>query len=139
MDVIFDAALDQWHDWESIESQWLLLNGDYTPNRSTQVWVADVVSYEVVVANYQRQSVDNPTRTVDTTMHRIIYDCDDPNFGGIDSAPPGVSMLCLAKVGTDDSDSLLLAAYTLNSIGAGPLQPLVDPSGVYWISQEEDV
>lgn len=136
MDFVFDAALDQWHDWETTAAQWLLLNANYTADRGEQVWLADVVAWEILVPNYARQAAANKNRVVDYELHRISYLCSDPNFGGIDSSPPGVSTLCLAKVGADDASSLLLAAYDIDATGSGPLKPLVSPDGAYWVSQE---
>lgn len=137
MDFIFDAALDQWHDWETTGTQWLLLNGNYPPDRVGQVWVSDVVLYEVVASGYQRQLVAGATRIVDTTQHRVTYDCDDPDFGDFTRDALGVSKLCLAKVGAGDGTSLLLAAYDLSDTGTGPLQPPVGPDGVYWVAPAE--
>lgn len=136
MDFVFDAALDQWYDWDTTPVQWLLLNGNYTPDRSGQVWVSDVVAWEVAVSNYARQAGTGQTRTVDTALHRIVYDCADPTFGGLDTSAPGISALCLAKTGADDASSLLLAIYGV-SVGTGPFKALISPNGAYWISLAE--
>lgn len=135
MENIFDAALDEWRDWETSPAQWLLLDSNYVPDIAAQVWVSDVVANEVVVATYTREPVTNPTRTVDTTQHRVTYDCDDPDFGNLDKGPPGIGTLCLAKTGADDASSLLLAIYTLGVIGTGPVRPILAPTGVYWLEQ----
>lgn len=136
MDLVFDAALDQWYDWETTTARFLLLNSNYSADRAAHVWVSDVVAWEILVANYARQTVAGQTRTVDPTLHRITYGCSDPNFGGIDASPPGVSTMCLFKAGADDASSLLLAVYDLDATGSGPLKPLMNPAGAYWISQE---
>jgi hypothetical protein len=133
METIYDAALDEWRDWTTTATQWLLLNDDYVVDQATHVWVADVVAYEITDASYVRQTVQTPVRTVDNTQHRVTYNCADPDFGDITAE--GTLTLCLAKVGTDDSSSLLLASYLLENITTGPLQPMIAPTGVHWVAQ----
>ena len=135
MTVLFDASLDEWRNWDTTPAQWLITNNEVPLNSATLVWVADVAPWEVTVPGYSRQTVTGATRTVDTSLHRVTYTCDSPTFGVLDNSPPYLSGLYLAYTGTDDTDSLLLAAYSLGDFAGGPIDPIIPLDGVHWVAQ----
>jgi hypothetical protein len=134
-DLLYDYGLDEWREWDSGTYTWLALKSTYTPSR-THHFIADVVADEVTVAGYSRSPVSAPTRTVDTTLHRITYNCDDPNFGE-PVAGETVGYVALAREVTDDADSVMLALYDISDFATngGEIVPVVAATGVHYVDQ----
>lgn len=138
MPFLYTNSLDKWAAWETTPAQWLITTSHSMVDVTVQTWVSDIAAEEVTVPGYARQAVTGQTRTVDTTLNRITYDCDDPDFGTLASGDPYLSLLVLAYQGTDDSDSLLLASYQLNYTTTDPsdVNPAISPAGVHWAAQK---
>lgn len=134
-DMLYDYGLDEWRDWATDTYTWLALKASYTPSRSHH-YIADVVADEVTVTGYARAAVSGPTRTVDTAQHRIIYNCDDPNFGEL-VAGETVGYVALARELTDDADSVMLALYDISDFATngGEFAPVVAATGVHYVDQ----
>lgn len=134
-DLLYDHGLDEWRDWDTASFTWLALTSSYTPNKTHQ-FVDDVSTYEVSVGGYTRDAVVGATRTVDTSQHRVIYDCDDPDFGSL-AAGETVAYVAIAKLITDDTDSLMMGLYDLANFATdgGQFSPVVAAAGVHYIDQ----
>lgn len=134
-DLLYDYGLDEWRDWTTGTYTWLALKSDYTPDR-THHFVADFVTHEVSVSGYSRQPVDTPVRTVDTTLHRITYNCADPNFGEPASGQT-VGYVALVREVTDDDDSILLALFDISDFATngGSFSPVVAADGVHYTDE----
>jgi hypothetical protein len=134
-DQLYDYGLDEWRDWATSTYVWLALKASYTPSR-THRFISDITAQEVTVGGYHRSTVSSPTRTVDTTQHRVTYDCADPDFG---TPGPGqtVSYVLLAKQGGNDSTSLLMGLYDIQDFvtDGGLFAPVVAVAGVHYIDQ----
>lgn len=112
----YNAGLDRQGGgkWLTVTFRFILLkNGLYTPNVD-HVFVADLTpgSNELTMSGYTRQDAAGKTRTVDSGLNRIIYDCNDPNFG-TPIAGESVTDIVLYEFVSDDSDSIVVAHYPI--------------------------
>lgn len=128
--TVFHANADEMNTWETDDFGFLLLDDTYAVDRD-DVFVADLVAAEIGFTNYARAVVTSPTKTVDNTLNRMVYDCADPNFGDIIIGET-VEAMVLYKSVTDDADSLLIAYYELGGIATTGLDFIVtvSPSGI---------
>jgi hypothetical protein len=135
-DLLYDYGLDEWRDWASGTYTWLALRSSYTPAR-TDRYIATITAHELTAAGYHRSPVTSPTRTVDTVQHRITYDCADPNFGNPAAGAQIVGYVALARVVTNDADSVLMSLYDISDFttDGGPFSPVVAAAGVHFIDQ----
>lgn len=134
-DLIYDYGLDEWRTWTTGTFEWMGLQDTYTPSR-THHYVSDVNTHEIGVSGYARDTVTTPARTVNTTLHRITYDCDDPNFGS-PVAGETVGYVVLYQLVTNDSDSILLALYDIGDFATdgGLFSPVIGAEGAHYIDQ----
>lgn len=136
-DMLYDSHLDAWKDWASgsLQFTWLALDPSYDPDPSNQ-YISDVVGHELTGGNYTRQPVNGRVRFVDVSRHRIIYTCDDPNFGALD---PGntIGYLLVAEVRSNDDISPLLGLYDIEAYDTdgSEFYPAVGSNGINYISQ----
>ena len=116
MTFVYTRGLDELRNWETDTFKCLLVTSGYTPDRDHD-YVDDVVpaSNEITGAGYTRQTVANAARTIDDANDRIVYDADDFDFGSI-AIGETVAGVVLYREVTNDSDSILIAYYSLGSI-----------------------
>lgn len=113
-DLLYNRGADELATFTTSTYKFLLLKGSgYTPDRDHD-YVADLTpaSNEVTVGGYARVTASTKTRTIDDTLDRITYDCDDPAFGTL-VAGETVSAMVLFRFVTNDADSILVAYYDL--------------------------
>lgn len=112
--TVYNSGLDAISGWTTDDFGFLLVDSGYIPDVD-HVFVSTAATFELAGTNYTRQPVTGPTRTVDNTLDRIVYNCDDLDFGDIVVGEVADAMI-LYKFVTDDSDSILVAHYTLGGI-----------------------
>lgn len=134
-DYLYDFGLDEWRDWETDTIKVLGLKSTYVPSRAHH-YVDDVVAYELTASGYARHTVTGKTRGVDTTNHRIIYDCDDISLGS-PAAGNTIGWVAFYKQVTTDSDSILLAlfAYPTTATSGSPITATIPADGVHYLDQ----
>ncbi len=138
-DILFDYGLDVWGGWTTDTIQWLCLKGSgYTPNKAHN-FVSDLTPASNEVGGglgYARVTAGGKSRTVNTTTHRIIYDCNDPAFGSI-TAGQNITGLVVYKFITNDAASILLAYFDIaDTVTTGAaFTPTLSASGVHYIDQ----
>lgn len=135
-DLLYDYGLDEWRDWVTGTYTWLALKSDYTPTR-THRYVADVAASEIAGTGYHRSPLASATRTVDTLLHRVTYDCADPDFGSPIASAGTIGWVVVAKVVTSDADSILLSLFDIPDFDSdgGPFSPVVGANGAHYIDQ----
>ncbi len=112
--TVYNAGLDAISTWTTDDFGFLLVDSSYVPDVD-DVYVSEVLAAELAGVGYGRQPVTGPTRTVDNTLDRIVYNCDDLDFGDIVTGEVADAMI-LYKFVTNDADSLLVAHYSLGGI-----------------------
>lgn len=135
--VIYNRGLDELAAWTSNTFKFMLVNSGYTPNKDHD-FVDDVTpgSNEISVSGYARETATTKTRTVDDTNDRIVYDCDDIDFGTPAAGETVVGMILYREV-TNDADSILVCYFDLGSIpltGASFIV-LTGTNGVMYVDQ----
>lgn len=58
----------------------MLVTDSYVPNTDNNEFVSDVSAYEVSDINYARQTLVNPTVTIDAVNNKVIFDANDVVF-----------------------------------------------------------
>lgn len=124
--------------WTTDTFEFLLLKGTgYTPNKDHH-FVSELTpaSNECSVASYSRVTMTSPVRTPDTTNDKVIYDCDNIDFGSLESGET-VTGLVLYKFVTDDSDHILVAHFDLGTLPltGSSFQVIVGTGGVMDLAQ----
>jgi hypothetical protein len=136
-DLLFDNTMDYWFRWADISPnfRWLALTPDYEPDPG-HAEVSQVAFYELSGGGYSRQPCNGRVRFVDTTRHRIIYTCDDPNFGVLD---PGATIgyLVVAEITASDANSPLMGLYDIENYETDGSEffPAVGSNGINYIAQ----
>lgn len=136
--TIYNRGLDQLNDFTSGTYKWLLLKSTgYTVDRDHD-FVSDLTpaSNEISASGYARVTASTKTRTIDDTNDRISYDCDDPAFGSI-AAGQTYGAAVLFKFVTNDSDSILIAYFTLTATATdgSPVTPVIPAGGFIYADQ----
>lgn len=136
-DILYDSGLDDWKDWATGGAfSWLLLNAAHVPDRTIQ-YISDLpAGSELTTSGYARQTAASMTRSVDTALHRITYDCGDPSFGPLQTGATVGFVLLARKTGADNTSRLLalyqIAAY---STDGSVLSPAISANGVHYVMQ----
>lgn len=134
-DLLYDGGLDDWKDWATGTFKWALMKSTYAADR-THNFISDVSAQELSSAGYARQAVTGATRTVNTSLHRIIYDCNDPTFGPLASGATVGSVLVFRDTGTAGTSRLMalfdIADYATDG---STLSPAVSVDGVHYVMQ----
>lgn len=130
-DLMYDYGLDEGAAWASNTFRFLLLKGSgYTPSKAHHfVSSLTPASNEVTVSPYARQTAAGKARTVDTTNHRIVYTCTNPDFGAL-AAGETVSAMVLYRFVTNDADSILVGYYDLTDFPTDGTDFLVQLGGL---------
>lgn len=122
--VPFPTGIAEVHAGWSIDSfAWGLWLADWVPDESVEVFVADIAGTEMADGSYTRQPAT--TKTVDVDLPAapgdvgyVKYLCDDVDFGVLSDAT-AATWLVLIAVGSDDSDSAIVAALAVNYVADG--------------------
>jgi hypothetical protein len=133
-DILYNSGLDAWKDWTQVGFTWILVQSTYTPSRNHSLQ-SDLAPHELSVGGYSRKATTGNIRTVDATLNRIKYDCDNPTFGPLDLGQI-VGYVVLAR-NDESSSSLLLVAYDVADYATdgSVLSPIVSPDGVHYTMQ----
>lgn len=134
--TVYNTGLDLLAPWTTSTYRFLLLNdAGYAPNKDDD-FVATLVpgTNEISVAGYSRQTAATKTRTVSDSLDRIVYDCDDPNFGTL-TAGQNVTAMVLFKFVTNDADSPLICYYPIGPVATAgvPFPVQIPASGVAYV------
>lgn len=132
-DLVYDIGLDEWAWWTTGTFKMMAMLATYTPSYLDAV-PNDIVAHECSASGYARATIASPTRTVDNTNHRIVYDCANPTFGS-PAAGQTVSGFVLYREVNDDSDSILVAFYDVGDVATdgGALTPTVGVDGLHYL------
>lgn len=109
----YNAGRDEMRNWEVETFKALLVTASYTPDKDHE-FVDDVSANELSGTGYSRATIANPDRSVNTTDDVIVYDCDDVEFGTIDTGETARYMILYMEV-NDDSDSPVVAWFDIGS------------------------
>ena len=136
-DIAYNAGLDVMSGFVAGTFRFLLLKNGVGADPDL-VYVDDLTpgTNEITVSGYSRQTAGTKSRTVDNTLNRITYDCDDPAFGTL-VAGETVTGMVLYEFVTNDADSILVAYYDLTDAAtAGTAFTVVLAStGCYYVDQ----
>lgn len=104
-------------NWETETFRFMLMADTFIPDPSTMVFVddADPGTNEIVATGYARQDATGQSIQVTlpaspTSKGLVGYLADNPEFGILDGGAVAV-YLVLYEFVTDDTDSILVAAY----------------------------
>jgi len=136
--LIYNRGLDELAAWTSSTYKFLCMKGTgYTPDKDHD-FVADLTpgSNEIAGAGYARVTASSKTRTVDDTLDRITYDCDDPAFGSI-VAGETITAIVLCRFVTNDADSILIAYFDVadRATNGAPFTPTIPATGLLYTDQ----
>lgn len=134
--VTFPTGWNRMMDtWTTGTYEGLLLDSGWTPDPSSDVFVADVTAFEVAGAGYGRATITTPTRapilppTV-TGIGYVTFDCDDVDFGTPAGGANPIWFAFYALV-TTDADSPLVAAFAIDVTFTGSAVVIgVSPNGI---------
>lgn len=128
---------DMYQNWVGSTFRFMLLTSAWSPDPSTEVYVAAIVADEYAATSYARINASGKTRTpvlpaTATGLGFVSFDCDDPAFGVL-SGGSIASWLAMYRFVTNDADSPLVAAwtvlYTANGTTAATFP--VSPNGIH--------
>lgn len=132
----YTRGLDELATWTSGTYRFLLLKGAGYTYSAAHDFVADLTpaSNETALSGYSRQTAGTKTRVIDDTLHRITYDCADPNFGSI-AAGDTISAMVLYRFVTNDADSILIGYYDVidRPTDGNPFIVTIDSSGAAYL------
>lgn len=108
----------------------LLAVDTWSPDPTTEEFVADMVGNELTVAGYARDAVAGLVLTVDLATNTVVADCDDFAFGS-GAAGEVAGWAVIYRDVTNDSDSELVCAIPISRVTDGTaLDVNVNPSGL---------
>ena len=135
-DGAYNRGLDELATWTTNTFKFLLLKGSgYTFNKDHD-YVSDLTpgSNEMTGTGYVRATAATKVRTINDSLDRITYDCDDPIFGSIAAGQTATAMVLFRFV-TADSDSPLIAYYDIADTGTNgtPFSVVIPTTGVAYV------
>lgn len=107
----------------------MLLNDDSFTPAVDDDHPNDLTAHELAGSGYGRETLAGVTRTVNTTLDRIEYGWDAPDFGTIVAGETAL-WLSLFEWVTSNSDSLLIATIKLGNGVATDGTPMIIPQPV---------
>lgn len=134
-DLLFDYGLDLWATWTTDTFRFMAMKSSYNPSQTSSI-VAQLVANECTASGYARATAAGKSRTVDTSNHRITYDCSDPNLGAA-AAGETIGGFVLFKFVTNDNDSIPMAYYDVIDFATdgSPIVPVINVNGAHYIDQ----
>lgn len=119
---MYNIGLDSLRTWTTSTYRFLLMRtGTFDVDANT---VADVIAggTEVTAVGYVRQDAATKTRTVDDTLDRISYGCDDPDFGSLTAGQTVIAIVAYL-FDTNDAGSTPIGWCDLPSTDTGAFDP----------------
>ena len=86
--------------------QVMLLQSTYTPD-AEHTLVSEISAYEVSVAGYARQPLQNGAVTIDATAHKARLDADDVTFAGMATGQTVRAAVLYVDAGIDSTCTLV--------------------------------
>lgn len=116
----------------------LLLQETYTLDKAHQ-FITNLTpgTHELSVGGYSRGTLASPSITKNTTLHRIIYDGANYDFGAL-ATGQNIRYIILAKHVTDDTDSPLIVCLDLGTnvpTNGSPVEAQWHSDGIFYSAQ----
>jgi hypothetical protein len=111
------GELAVFNGWTTDSFQWALWQGDWLPDPSTEVFVADLGGTEIAGAGYARLNMSLPTVAVvlpatSDDAGFVNYEADDPSFGVVGGGQVAAWLVLYRKI-TNDADSPVVSAVDI--------------------------
>lgn len=133
-DTLYTRGLPLWGGLDDSNFWFMLVDSTYTPDPDDN-FVSAAVSAELADVSYDRIALTGSSISYNDTLDRAIFSCNDvvwPSLAGAET----VDHVILFKLISDDSDSVLMAAWDVAGTSNGQDMIFVVPAeGLMYVDQ----